>query len=242
MTVFNLIAYLLTDGGIDSQGRVYVASNSKAIIRDFKRQVTSAFGNQKFGFSKSRNAIQIRFSNNKIREELLSYSKSYRTRPCNVHPKCPKWRGNKSRSCNCNPITGVPDAIVPKEIILADKEVKKQFLMRVFTADGGTCLTFRKRKERNNRIEIRRMIVLRCDHPILLKAYCDMLSEFGIQFRVNGTQIQIERIESIRKFRDEINFLPRVNAERSKSWHKFEKRQLLEFMLDPSLLRPKVRS
>lgn len=240
MSIYNVIAYLLTDGGIGAEGRIYLANNSKAVIEDFRKQVVEAFGDQKFGFTKADNSTIIRFSNNKVRKQLLSYSNSYRTRHCNTHPKCPRTKDKKTLACNC-PITGLPDVSIPREILLADKETKRQFLMRVFTADGGACLSFRKRKDRNDRIETRRMIVLRCDHPVLLKAYSHMLLQLDIVHRIDNTQIQIERLDSIRKFSDEINFLPGVYADRSKSWHRLEKRQILQIILNPNLSRPKVR-
>ncbi len=239
MSEFNLIAYLLTDGGIDSRGQMYVASNSPAIIKDFKKQVIETFGKQNFRYTKVDKATMIRFSNNKVKNQLLTRSPTYRTRPCNVHPVCPKWsKKYNSKSCVCDPITKMPPTIVHKEIIAAKKDVRRQFLMRVFTADGGPCLSFRKR---GNRTETRRMIVLRCNHPTLLKSYSDMLLKFGILHRIDNTQIQIERIDAIRKFKEEINFLPRVNVERSKIWHGIEKRKMINFLLKPSLLYPKVR-
>lgn len=239
MSEFNLIAYLLTDGGIGSRGEIYVASNSPAIINDFKKQTIETFGKQHFRFTKVDKATMIKFNNNEVRKQLLTRSPTYRTRPCNIHPVCPNWsKRYKSRACICNPIVKMPPTIVPKEILLASKDVKREFLMRVFTADGGPCLSFRKR---GNRIETRRMVVLRCNHPTLLKSYSNMLLEFDIPHRIDNTQIQIERKESIRKFKEEINFLPNVNVERSKFWHGIEKRKMLDFLLDPSLLRPKVR-
>ena len=46
-------------------------------------------------------------------------------------------------------MTGIPPTIIPKEIMNADKEIKKEFLKRVFTADGGPVLAYRKRGNRN---------------------------------------------------------------------------------------------
>lgn len=221
MSVFNVIAYLLTDGGIDSQGRIYFANNDLAVIEDFKQQATSAFGNLKFGYTKARKSTIVRFSNKSVKNLLLKYSPSFRTRLCQEHPKC---RGN----CLCDKSTGLPPTKVPEEILNADKEAKKEFLSRIFTGDGGPVLTYRKR---GNRTETRRMVVLRCNHPTLLESYKKMLSEFGINFRINGTQIQIERLDSLRKFRESVNFLPNAKVGRGKNWVGVEKRQVLDKML-----------
>ncbi len=221
MSIYNVIAYLLTDGGIDYHGRIYLANNDDVVIEDFKQQVINTFGNVHFGYSRARNSRIVRFSNHQIKNLLLQYSPSYRTRPCNVHPRC-------HAGCSCNPETKLPPARIPEKIMNAHKNIKKEFLMRIFTADGGPVLTYRRR---GKHIETRRMVVLRCNHPVLLNSLKKLLSEFVISFRTNGTQIQIERIESLKKFRDNINFLPGATVGRGKRWIGVEKSKVLDKML-----------
>ena len=237
MGIENIIAYLLTDGGISADGRIYVASTSNVIIEDFKKEVTETFGPQKFSFNRATSAKIIRFSSPKAREILLTLSPSYRTRACGNFPPCPKVKNPNCRvlSClNCAPINGFPPTKIPEIIMKGSKEIKRSFLMRVLSADGGPVFTQRNKE---NRIEIRKMIVLSCSNPYLQTQYVQLLSEFGIKARKNGIQLQIERKEDIEKFKSQINFLPGVVVTKGKKWKGIEKRKVLEFMCSP---RPKA--
>ena len=143
MSIYNIVAYLLTDGGIDSKGRIYFASTSGVPIEDFKTEVMETFNKQKFSFTTATAARVIRFSSSNVREKLLSLSPSYRTRPCNVHPICPKLKSNK-RTLNCiceKRRNNYPPTQIPDEIMNGNKEIKREFLKRVFTADGGPVFT-----------------------------------------------------------------------------------------------------
>lgn len=238
MSIEKIIAYLLTDGGISADGRIYVANTSDAIIEDFKKQITETFGPQKFSFNRASSAKIIRFSSAKARETLLALSPSYRTRACEKFPKCPRVKNPKFRvlSClKCESTNGFPPTKIPDIVMNSNKEIKQSFLMRVFSADGGPVLTERNRR---NYLEMRRMIVLSCSNPTIQAQYMMLLSEFGIKPRKNGIQLQIERKEDIEKFKNQINFLPGVRVTKGKRWKGVEKRKVLEFMCLP---RPKVR-
>jgi hypothetical protein len=238
MSIESVIAYLLTDGGISADGRIYLASTSDVIIEDFRKEVMKTFGSQKFSFDRAGSAKVIRFSSTKARKTLLALSPSYRKRACRNFPQCPRIKDPKCRvlSClSCEPIDGFPPTKIPEIIMNGNKEVKQSFLMRVFSADGGPVLTERNRR---NYLEIRRMIILSCSNPILQAQYRKLLSEFDIKSRKNGIQLQIERKEDIEKFKTQINFLPGVVVTKGKRWKDIEKRKVLEFMCLP---RPKVR-
>jgi intein/homing endonuclease len=237
MSIHNVIAYLLTDGGIDANGRIYFSNTSNVLIDDFKNQVEESFGTQKFSFTKAGRTQIIRFSNNKVKKQVLKLSPSFRTRSCKTHPICPGLKG-ETKVCPCCDGTKCyeefPPTRIPDEIMNSSNLVKKEFLTRIFSADGGPVLTKRNRR---NYIEIRRMIILSSSHPTLKQQYKDLLLGFGIIPRDNGTQLQIERREDIEKFKNEINFLPGVVVTKGKRWLGLEKRKVLEFM---SLPRPKV--
>jgi hypothetical protein len=238
MSVENIIAYLLTDGGISADGRIYVANTSDVLIEDFRKEIIETFGPQKFSFNRAGSTKIIRFSSAKARKILLAFSPSYRTRACKKFPQCPRVKNLKCRvlSClKCESTNGFPPTKIPDIIMNGNKEIKQAFLMRVFSADGGPVLTERNRR---NYLEIRRMIVLSCSNPTIQAQYMTLLSEFGIKPRKNGIQLQIERKEDIEKFKSQINFLPCVTVTKGKRWKGVEKRKVLEFMCLP---RPKVR-
>jgi len=226
-----LSGMLLTDGGVtcvSGKWRVHFTTTSDILEGRFKELVIKVL-NRHPSKASTHSGTQQNASINKIINELHELSPTFRTKPCNHFPICPKLRGKHFQPCSiCNPIKinneMFPPAKIP-EFIFNDKHGAIDFLRAAFTCDGSIILSVAKSK---NGFRLDRKVVLSCEHPQLKEQHAQFLVQLGFKPKIRKDCIVLGGKENIVKFQKEIGFIDGVRIIRNGRWGGMEKSKLLK--------------
>jgi hypothetical protein len=203
-----IIALLLTDGGITKthydrprSWRIHFTSKENFLLNDFKNNINSIFGDQKFWYAKPKNARMIYLNNSDIAEYFLNLTNSYRTKQCDSNPICPRLKGQKYGPCLiCNPIKfkrlQYPSIDIPE----IQEKIIPEFLKYYFSVEGTVT----------DRIQISQR------HPTLLSQIKKMLKMLKISSSLKVYKVKNNRYEwflriykkDLKNFHDNVSFLP----------------------------------
>ena len=229
-----LIGLLLTDGGVSKMSKnrfeIFLASNSEGLRNKFESSMQICFDVDRFYTINGETVCKIRAIEEVAGLELLKLSPTFRTRPCDVYPTCPKKTGNAERAIphKCNSLNGYPPTRVPDFIMEGSVEIKRESLKAAISADGGVEFHTLSKGIKY----LQRRLLLRCHNPNLIKQWRILFEDCGFEVTETKNEIRITGVKQFLKFRAEIGFLDNVKVERSKNWNGFEKNEILDKMID----------
>lgn len=241
VTLALIVGMLLTDGGISVVGNggleIFLSNNSESLKKFFADNLKKLFQDKKLNFKTTHGKIKL--YSKEIAEEFLKLSPTFRTRPCNVPPFCPKWTGHPEKAVphECNSLNGFPPARIPEFVMNGSIEVKGVALKAAMSCDGG--IEFHKIKQ-NNKEYLQRRLVFRCHNPNLLSQWKKLFLDCGFKVTETKNELRITGKEQFKKFRDEIGFIEGVKVEKSKNWKGMDKNELLDIVINSWLPAPKA--
>ena len=224
-----LSAFLLADGCLTSTEK----GNYMMVFYNRSKALLSTFADAATRLGSKPHVLQDRvvIYDNKLARSLLELTPSYRTKPCDSRPKCPRSRGLSHGPCaRCTPLvignTRWPPTRIP-EPVFTDPGITRSYLRILFSCDGGVELRHRRA---SGRLILERRISITSAHPLVRAQIVKLLSSLGISARVEGPHVLIYRKRSLRIFADEIGFLPGALVVRGKHWRGYEKARVLELL------------
>jgi hypothetical protein len=231
-----LIGLLLGDGGISviSKNRfeIFLTSNSRALRESFRKCLENIFPEKKLRFEEISNKTvkKIRICDKEIGEQLLSFSPTFRTRPCNTFPICPMLKGKPEKAVcrECRPINGFPPVKIPEFIANGSPELKRLIVKGVMSCDGG--IEFHPIKN-GIKVNFQRRLFLRCHNPFLLAQWRKIFEDLGFDTTITKNEIRISGKNQLEKFKKEIGFIEGVEVKRSKNWKGIDKNMLLDIVI-----------
>lgn len=235
----SLIGMLLTDGGVSkiSKNRfeIFLASNSKGLRNEFELDMREHFGVDRFYTIHGKTVCKIRAVEESAGLQLLRLSPTFRTRPCNVYPFCPKMLGKELKTIphECNSLNGYPPTKVPNFIMEGPLKTKRTALRSAMSGDGG--VEFHEIFVGHKKY-LQRRLIFRCHNPNLKIQWKKLFEDCGFNITETKNEIRISGIEQLLKFQAEIGFLNDVKVERSKYWNGFEKNEVLNKMISSFLV------
>ena len=239
-----LSAFLLTDGGISSKEKnwlIYFRNKDKEIIKNFQEILKEFTG--KFGYvSKRKDGTDyVRRVDNNLAKNLFKLSPSYRTKACNIFPKCQHLSGKLS-SCllfGTIKVNGVeyPKAQIPK-LIFKNNKLANKFLKIYASCDGGVSVVPAKNKRGS--LFLVRKIFISVKHPTLSDHLTELFKNLGYNPSQFKDQIRLTKREDLQKFHKEINFIEGSKISNdSKFLNGLEKNTVLTMVID-SYENPKL--
>ena len=216
--IARLIGLLLTDGGLSrisgKRWRIHFTSNSEHLTNEFEKLVRHLF-NLSMAKEYRKGAWRVQaWVSRKVKEELLSYSQTYRTLSI---------EGKET------------EATIPS-FIFSDKELATEFLKYAFTGDG--TIIFNIGKARYG-FRFDRCVKLYSEHSRLRKQYFELLKKLGYKPTMPKDAVLLRRQENIIKFTNEIGFVERVKILGKGLWAGISKAELLRFAANSYNLKPK---
>ncbi len=225
-----LAVMLLAEGTVRKRKKdtSIVFTNTSKILQNLFKKVVQKLGYKTYQKSKKQEVVYSR----KLGEQLLSISKSFRTKPCasGKQNACPVTSGKAELgySCSiCSPINfrgkKFPPATFPKSVVNSHQNQIAKYLRLFCSCEGGVVIGSDIRNDE---------IIVRVGHPTLRNQTVDMLKKFEIEAKVRGTSlIFIKKRSEMKKFQEKIGFVRGVKSVRGK--HKgTEKNKLLEFVIN----------
>ncbi len=232
-----LVGLLLTDGGvscISGKWRIHFTSNSLELINEFRNIMKQLYG-YSLATEKRFGAITVRtWINQRVKNELLSLSPSYRTMACRHFPVCPKLQGKNYKSCAICSAGEYPPAKIP-DFVFENENLARELLRCALTADG--TVTFNIGKARYG-FRIDRCVKLYCEHPKLRKQYFDLLEKLYFKPIIVKDGVILRKPQNLEKFMKEINFVGNVKITGNGIWNGFNKTDLLKLCIDSYSLKP----
>lgn len=239
-----LSAFLLTDGGISSKGKnwlIYFRNKDQKIIQKFQESLKGLIGKSGYVSKRKDGTDFIRTVNNNLAKELFRLSPSYRTKACNIFPKCQHLRGKMS---NCTLFGTIkvgdleyPKARIPKEVFESQK-LAKEFLKIYASCDGGVSVVPAKNKYGS--MFLVRKVLISVKHPILNSQITELLRLLGYEPSKFSDQIRLAKRDDLEKFRNEIGFIKGCKVtDDSKFLSGLEKNVVLNMILD-SYKNPRI--
>ena len=215
--VARLIALLLTDGGLCEIGkrwRVHFTSNSEQLTSEFQALIKNLF-NLKMSKEYRKGAWRVQaWVSNKVKEELLTYSRTYRTLSI-----------NKKET----------EATIP-DFIRNDEKLACEFLKYAFTADGAVIFNIGKAQYG---FRFDRCVKLYSEHTCLRKQYFELLQKCGYRPTMLKDAVLLRRLPNITKFANEIGFVEDVKISGKGLWKGITKAELTRFIAGSYNLKPK---
>ena len=210
-----LTGLLLTDGGlsqISGKWRIHFTSNSRPFIQEFDNMVVQLF--------KLKTAKEFRngawkaqaWVSRKVKDELISYSPTYRTLIEN---------GKETEA-------KIPDFI-------RNSDLAKEFLRYAFTADGTVIFNIGKARYG---FRFDRCVKLYCEHNALRKQYYELLRKMDYEAVMLKDAVLIRKQKTLTKFAQEIGFVEGVIISGKGLWKGIPKSQLLRFIINSYGLKP----
>lgn len=221
-TLASLVAILFTDGCVSRKGvnswRIYFSNKSKVLIKLFKDSIIAVFG---------LDASRVRIG--RTRDGLL---KAVVDSAKIGHYLFEKFGTFRTLSMQ----DGTPTKAKLPVVELLESGKVKTFLRVAFSCDGGvSCYpAYRSGKKGGTRWLIR-TVFLSCAHERLRKEYQFLLKILGIYGKdvPKDGKIKIETEKGIRKFYQEVGFVPGVQVtDHSKFWRGYEKQYVLGQIID----------
>ena len=191
-----LATFLLTDGGMTKHKNTYIlyfTNKSERLLQQFKLIVRELIPEVFFGINIHKGVTRISFYSIDLAELLFEFSNTFRTAPCESHPKCALLRGTpEQRPCSVcikrydKENKTYPNATLP---IVDDEILQREILRIVADTEGGTSFLVRRKP---NHILLQRSVRISCNHPILREQIIEMLFDLGILNRYSSGNIVIE--------------------------------------------------
>jgi hypothetical protein len=225
-----LAVMLLAEGTVRKQkkGASIVFTNTSELLQSMFEELVQKLGYKTYQKSKKQKAVYSR----KLGEQLMSLSKSFRTKPCasGKQNACPVVRGRTKLgpSCSiCSPITfrekNFPPATFPESVINSHPNEITKYLRIFCSCEGGVVVGSDIRNDE---------VIVRVGHPTLRSQVVEMFNKIGIETKTRGTSLVFIRKRSeIKKFQEKVGFLDGVKAARGK-YKGIEKNKLLEFVVN----------
>lgn len=224
--LLKLTPFLLSDGGISQHAKnswlIYFRNKDEVLIKEFQRQLKKCCGKKGYLHKRSDGGFMVKLTSIKLGEDLFNFSKSYRTKNCNVHPIC-----NKKGRVPCK-ICTKPEtpAEIPKEIF-ENKELAKYFLRIFFSCDGGVSITATKTKYPF----LIRKVFVSVKHKKIADGLLELLKRSGFSPKYYGDQIRLTTKEDITNFK-KIGFLNGNKIGRdSKKFYRKTKNEILHLVI-----------
>lgn len=206
-----LSAFLLTDGGVSSKGKnwlVYFRNKDGNLIEKFQQTLKEITG--RFGYVSKRTdgTDFIRIVNSELARNLFLLSPAYRTKACNIFPKCQHLSGKMS-SCllfGTIKVDGIeyPKAQIPKNVFESEN-LAGEFLKIYASCDGGISVVPAKNK-RGSWFLVRKVFIS-VKHPTLNNELTKLLIKMGYRPSQFRDQIRLTQRDDIEKFQREIGFI-----------------------------------
>lgn len=210
--ITKLVAYCLTDGSVACDPetgkfcRIILTNKSKSLLRDFGNTL-KALGHEPRRESCAR-AEQVVTRSAELAKRLLELTPTYRTRPCEHHPICARIRDpRRTGACiSCEPIVydGVrfPPAMIPESLLDSPTRTGK-FIQIAASCDGGVRFS----ANTMNPLRIRRQVFLSSTHPTIRVQYAHLLTQIGIQSRIEGPSVVIMGNHNLQTFAKKVGFV-----------------------------------
>lgn len=228
-----LATFLLTDGGMSKHKnsyRIYFTNKSEQLLNQFKLVVRQIIPDIIFGTNIHKGVTRIGLYSIELAELLFEFSNTFRTAPCESHPKCALLQGKlNQRPCSVcvkryNEMNkAYPSATLP---IVEDEFLLQEILRIIADTEGGTSFLIISKP---NHILLRREVRISCNHPTLREQIVEMLFDLGIRSRYSSGNIVIEG-HAIEIFNEKIGFSKGVKASRG-TYKGYDKQSILEVML-----------
>ena len=210
-----LAGLLLTDGGLSQIGgkwRIHFTSNSRAFLQEFDSIVMQLFRLKTAREYRNGAWKAQAWVSRKVKEELLSYSPTYRT--LNKNGKETEAR--------------IPDFIY-------NPELAKQFLKYAFTSDGTVIFNIGRTRYG---FRFDRCVKLYCEHNSLRKQYYELLRKLNYETILLKDAVLIRKQKNLARFAQEIGFVEGVVISGKGLWTGIPKSQLLRFIINSYGLKP----
>jgi len=212
-----LIGLLLTDGGLSQIGtkwRIHFTSNSEILVNEFQEIIENLF-NLKMYKEYRKGAWRVQcWVSKRVKEELLSYSSTYRTLSINGRDT---------------------EAKIP-EFISNNSTFSKEFLKYAFTGDGTVIFNIGKARYG---FRFDRCVKLYSQHSNLRKQYFELLKNLGYNPRMLNDSVLLRGRKDIIKFANEIGFVEDVKISGKGMWTGISKNELVKFTSNSYDLKPK---
>lgn len=228
-----LATFLLTDGGMTKHKNTYIlyfTNKSERLLQQFKLIVRELIPEVFFGINIHKGVTRISFYSIDLAELLFEFSNTFRTAPCESHPKCALLRGTpEQRPCSVcikrydKENKTYPNATLP---IVDDEILQREILRIVADTEGGTSFLVRRKP---NHILLQRSVRISCNHPILREQIIEMLFDLGILNRYSSGNIVIEG-HAIELFNEIVGFSRGVKVSRG-IYKGYDKQSVLEVMI-----------
>lgn len=228
-----LATFLLTDGGMTKHKNTYILyfiNKSERLLQQFKLIVRELIPEVFFGINIHKGVTRISFYSIDLAELLFEFSNTFRTAPCESHPKCALLRGTpEQRPCSVcikrydKENKTYPNATLP---IVDDEILQREILRIVADTEGGTSFLVRRKP---NHILLQRSVRISCNHPTLREQIIEMLFDLGILNRYSSGNIVIEG-HAIELFNEIVGFSRGVKVSRG-IYKGYDKQSVLEVMI-----------
>lgn len=228
-----LATFLLTDGGMTKHKNTYIlyfTNKSERLLQQFKLIVRELIPEVFFGINIHKGVTRISFYSIDLAELLFEFSNTFRTAPCESHPKCALLRGTpEQRPCSVcikrydKENKTYPNATLP---IVDDEILQREILRIVADTEGGTSFLVRRKP---NHILLQRSVRISCNHPTLREQIIEMLFDLGILNRYSSGNIVIEG-HAIELFNEIVGFSRGVKVSRG-IYKGYDKQSVLEVMI-----------
>ena len=228
-----LATFLLTDGGMSKHKnsyRIYFTNKSEQLLKQFKLVVRQLIPEIVFGTNVHKGVTRIGFYSIELAELLFEFSNTFRTAPCESHPKCALLQGMPDqRPCSVcikrydEMNKSYPGATFP---IVDDEFLLQEMLRIIADTEGGTSFLIISKP---NHIMLRREVRISCNHPTLREQIIEMLFDLGIRSRYSSGNIVIEG-HAIKIFNEKIGFSKGVKVSRG-TYKGYDKQTILEIMV-----------
>lgn len=214
----------MTDGGVYKRKNLVYFDSISPVLTDLFKQICKRLGIQKFT-EQMRKTKCIQCYSKEFVELLLSFSPTYRTKPCNEYPICTDNTCKHFRKGKYL----LTQAKFPDFIVKAKPPILYEYLRILFSTEGCASMSV---TSSGGKFRISRYVLLTAKHPVIRNQITLMLRRAGLKPKTFEYDIVIKGEEKIRTFHKKIGFLPGVKATlKSKRWSGFEKNEILRKIL-----------
>lgn len=210
--VFKLIGVLLADGSIDYKRYTISFTENKELVEDLCNEFRDINGIKlKWIIEPQINSYRARAYSKELRDFLLKFSPTFRTRPYNVHP--------------ISNSTIILSPTIPKECF-SSKKFAKEFLIGFISCDGGPELSVYRRRDKNC-LQLHTGVKIGCKNEIIRKQLAELLKQFDINPIKRSDGLQIKNTVNLKNFKNDIGFAKTAKVKKSKIFNDFYKNDIL---------------
>lgn len=214
--VFKLIGVLLADGSVDFKRYTISFTENKELVEDLCAEFKNINGIKlKWIIEPQINSYRARTYSKNLRDFLLKFSPTFRTRPHNVHPIS---SSNKLLS-----------PTIPKECF-SSKKFAKEFLVGFISCDGGPELSVYRRRDKN-RLQLHTGVKIGCKNEKIRKQLAGLLKQFDITPIERSDGLLIKHADDLTIFKNNIGFAKRAKVKKSRLFNDFYKNDILFLMV-----------